>query len=251
MRKHINLILLNLGFFTRIPVFQWAKYSDEEMAQSRRYFALTGLLLAGLLIGLYTFLSPFLPSSVVVVLLMTASVLLTGALHEDGLADVADAFGGGQDKAHKLAIMKDSRLGTYGTLAIGLVLLTKFAAFEALIEAQRLPIALLTAYAVSRAFALLHIGALPYVSSSQSSKSGPVAWLMQTQDWLVLFATAGICVVWLSWWECIAIALACGVLFFALNSFMKRHIEGFTGDTLGAAQQVQEVAIYVVLLANS
>ena len=249
-KQQFNLFLLNLGFFTRIPVLAWAKYSDEAMAQSRRYLALTGALLALILACFYYFLTPFLPAPMLVVLLMVLSILLTGAFHEDGLADVADAFGGGMDKARKLEIMKDSRLGTYGTSALVMVLLAKYSALVQLAAQNQLIMALFVAYPVSRAVAISHVADLSYVAISEVSKSGPVANKMRFIDWAVLFGTAGMSLLLLSFSQVMLLVLICVALRIYLKRFMHRHIGGFTGDTLGAAQQLQEIAIYTVLLVR-
>lgn len=248
--QQFNLLLLSLGFFTRIPVFKWAKYSDEGMAKSRRYFALTGLLVGGMLASVLALANLWLPANVSIILVMGASILLTGALHEDGLADVADAFGGGRDKASKLTIMKDSRLGTYGTSALCLVLLLKFVALGELARQHNALVGLLVAYPLSRAWAMSHVASLPYVSASETSKSGPVASQMDSQDWLILAATASVPLWYLSGGKVLALLVVGWLVREYMHRLMRRHIQGFTGDTLGASQQIQELAVYLVLLAS-
>ena len=178
------------------------------------------------------------------------SVLLTGALHEDGLADSADAFGGGFDKGAKLSIMKDSRLGTYGVCALLAACTSKFWLLLELARAEQLTVALAIAYPLSRAMAFSHVQHLPYASLPGSSKSSPLAKPLDDRGLWVLFGIGGIGLLVLHPLTLLAIVSTCLLARAQLKKWMFRHIQGFTGDTLGAAQQVQEILIYTVLVAT-
>ena len=137
MRYQLELFFTALGFFTRIPVPAWVPWSAERMNHAARYFALVGWVVGAVGALGYLALAWLLPPAVAVILSMALTIRLTGAFHEDGLADSCDGLGGGWDKAQVLAIMKDSRIGSYGSIGIVLMLLAKTAA---LIELARVRI---------------------------------------------------------------------------------------------------------------
>lgn len=123
--KEIDLFLVAMGYFTRIPMPKWVEVDADKLNKASRYFGLVGLLV-GLLSAIVFWLTQnWLPAGVSVLLSMVTGVLLTGGFHEDGLADTFDGFGGGWTAEDKLRIMKDSRLGSYGALALMLVLMLK------------------------------------------------------------------------------------------------------------------------------
>ena len=125
--SELQLFLAAVMFYTRIPVSQNVGYSEVSLQKSIRYFPLIGWIVGGLSALLFLGLSLLpLPTTVVVLLSMVASIWVTGAFHEDGFADVCDGFGGGWTKEKILAIMKDSRLGTYGAIGLFLLLLCPF-----------------------------------------------------------------------------------------------------------------------------
>ena len=126
LKQELNLFYLALSFFTRIPVPKTLDYSDELLNRASRYFSLVGAVLAVLLTLVYLVATQFFSPAVAVLLVMLASLLLTGAFHEDGFADVCDGFGGGWTKERILTIMKDSRLGTFGVIGLISILGLKY-----------------------------------------------------------------------------------------------------------------------------
>jgi adenosylcobinamide-GDP ribazoletransferase len=133
LRAHLRLLLLAVQFYTRLPVPAWVGYSDELLNKATVYFPLVGWLVGSVAAGAFmgaNFL--FRNTELALLLSMVASILLTGAFHEDGFADVCDGFGGGWTPDKILAIMKDSRLGTYGVTGLGLLLAGKFLALRGL-----------------------------------------------------------------------------------------------------------------------
>lgn len=250
-RSRIHNLLLAMSFFTRIPVGHRVTYSNDAMHRAGAYFGLVGWILAALASVLAWFLMPLLPATVTVFLVVVASVLLTGAFHEDGLADTADAFGGGQNKDHKLVIMKDSRLGTYGVCALIGALCGKWLLLTSLAEQGELFSALFLAYPLSRAFALSHVQDLPYAtetSSGKMAKSMPFATPYSVSAMAFLFISGGLTLLLLPLGTAALILVACVLLRLFLRHKMHKHVGGFTGDTLGAAQQLQELTIYLMLL---
>ena len=247
--NQINQLLLAVSFLTRLPVPSDLYYRADVMHSALRYFPIVGWLLAGILALFWLALSPLLGTLPTLCLMLGVSLLLTGALHEDGLADCFDGFYGGFDVERKLTIMKDSRLGTYGSSALFVALMTKLSLWWSLSYQSELLIgALLVAYPLSRALAVSHAQDLIYVSAPGKSKSDPLAKplsMPMLSQILTLGAAGLILLPWTAWLVVIPTAL---VLRWLLKHWMHKHIRGFTGDSLGAAQQIQELGIYASLL---
>ncbi|GAA5140980.1 adenosylcobinamide-GDP ribazoletransferase [Thalassotalea piscium] len=249
-----QLFCLSVMFFTRFPVPQSTPYSEALMNKSNRYFPLVGFLLALLLCVLYVIFNAILPLDVTVVLIVIASLLFTGAFHEDGLADMADGIGGGLTVERRLSIMKDSRIGTYGTVSLVLSLLLKFVLLLALAEHQLFIPSLLIAYTVSRALAATIIVNTNYVTDDSESKSKPLASQQSATELLFVIASGLLTLLMLinePWFFTFLISLvAVLVLFrFFFRHWLIKRIGGFTGDCLGAGQQMSELLIYLTLLA--
>lgn len=255
--SHWFLLRLAIVFLTRWPIAIKEKVDDTAINASTGYFALVGLLIGGLSVGVYLLASLVLPSSIAVVLSMVASIVFTGAFHEDGLADTADGLGGGWTVESKLNIMKDSRIGTYGASALLLALLLKYTALTELAQLSGLSVcfALLMGHSLSRACAASIIGKLNYVQLDKLSKTKPVAQSLSQQSRRVLLATTVTVFVIAGLSPLISlqdIAILLALLWFVralFIRFMARQLGGYTGDVLGAAQQAFELSLYLVLLA--
>ncbi|WP_245942429.1 adenosylcobinamide-GDP ribazoletransferase [Candidatus Colwellia aromaticivorans] len=251
MGEQLNLFYLALSFFTRIPIPQNVRYSAELLNKANRYFSLVGLLLASILAVCYWLISQTLPINVSVLVIMALSLLLTGAFHEDGLADMADGIGGAFNVEKRLAIMKDSRIGTYGSVTLILALALKFSLLFFLAEQDVfiLICALFLGASLSRALAASLISSLPYVSEQSSSKSKPLAQSQSKQELLIVVIIGALPLILYSW----SVALSCLLILLIFRQLFSRwllaKIGGFTGDCLGAAQQIAELLIYFVLVA--
>ena len=251
--------LLALQFFTRIPVTgrlaTWVGYSPAMLRASAAHFPGVGWLVGGIVAAVSVGLLLVLPGNtmaplVVAVLGTLLSVLLTGAFHEDGLADVVDGLGGSAERERALRIMKDSRVGAFGALALVLVVLVKVTLLASIgsVDASAMCWGLFVAHVASRSFPLLLIRAMPHVGEAEGSKSKPLAdqislpsllvagaWLLGALVLAALFChqvawaapMASATVAWLWMWR-----------------WFQRRLQGFTGDCLGATQQVCEVAFY-------
>lgn len=254
IRRQLELFFTALMFYTRLPCPAWVAYSDEKLNQSTSYFPLIGWLVGGVAAGTYwAALWLRLPPTVALLLSMVAGILLTGAFHEDGFADVCDGFGGGWTAERILEIMKDSRLGTYGAAGLALLLALKFAALRELPPAALAPV-LLVAHALSRATALTFIFSHEYARANDTgSKAKPVAKKISRRALAVglgfgvlpLLAYAA----WLgSFGPMLVLPLLAGAKWW-LARYFQRWIGGYTGDCLGATQQVAEVLIYLFFCA--
>jgi adenosylcobinamide-GDP ribazoletransferase len=242
-----QVFLLAVGFLTRMPVPADPDFSDAKLNAASRYFPLVGLLLA-LLSALVFVLAAIVFEDVLIAVLlsMVASILLTGAFHEDGLADSCDGFGGGMQSQDVLRIMKDSRIGTYGSVALISVLALKATSLATMPSALMVVSALFWAHVVSRWLATSFLIDLDYVSGEGKSK--PLATTMTLRDWLLSGLAILPVMLFCSWPAFFTLLFALLVFRFGFARYLRRRIGGYTGDALGAAQQIAEVIIYLVFL---
>ncbi len=254
VRYQWQLFCLALMFFTRLPVSKTLPYSDKRMNQANRYFSAVGLVVGGIVAASLILFNQLFPSEISVVLALALSVLLTGAFHEDGLADMADGIGGGLTVDKRLTIMKDSRIGTYGTVTLILSFLLKFYLLVALINSPQLALVIVFAYSMSRACAASLIVDTPYVADLDKSKSKPLAVKQQPKDLMVLISLSVVPLLVI----CTMVQNAPTLVFTLLATlwifrvifrrWLISRLGGYTGDCLGASQQVSEILIYLVMV---
>lgn len=250
IRHEYTLFIAALTFLTRIPVPTHHQFSAEVMAGSSRYYPLVGLLIGLLLAAVFALTHRLLPVAPSVVVTLIAGVLLTGAFHEDGLADACDGLGGGWSRDDVLRIMKDSRVGSYAVVGLTLAMALKISLLAAL-PATVIPLALLLAHAGSRALSTSYLFNYPYVQLPEHSKVGHYARSTLSATALVLMVLACLllatCLFDLK--TAVATALALLLLRKLFGRFLLRRIGGVTGDCLGASQQIAEIVIYAVIVA--
>ncbi|HCX79981.1 MAG: adenosylcobinamide-GDP ribazoletransferase [Curvibacter sp. RIFCSPHIGHO2_12_FULL_63_18] len=276
MSQFLRHYLLSLQFFTRVPVTgrlaDWVGFSPAMLRASAAHLPGVGWLVGGVVALASWLLLALLPASpfaplVAAVLGTVLSVLITGAFHEDGLADVADGLGGTQNRERALEIMKDSRVGAFGAIAVVLALLAKVGLLALLgsLHGAVLCVALFTGHVVSRFWPLLTIRLLPHVGDVAGSKSKPLAdqislgslWVAVLWSFsalaLVLIAQAATILIAFGWtvptllvWLA-AGTCASGLAWLGMLRWFARRLQGFTGDCLGATQQVCELAFYLGL----
>ena len=250
LKKQLNLFYLALSFFTRIPIPTNTAYSSQLLNQSGRYFSLIGLLVGAVAALSYCGSQLLFSDSVAIVISMIISLLLTGAFHEDGLADMADGIGGGMTADKRLLIMKDSRIGTYGAASLVLVLMFKYVLLSDLtFDLSLFCFSLILAHGLSRAVAASLIFDMPYVSDIDTSKSKPLA-SRQSMFELVILLVIG-CLPLFYFSVSLALWLLPMLLLFRqlFKRWLMKRIGGFTGDCLGATQQLSEIIIYLMILA--
>lgn len=259
LRRELETCFAALGFFTRIPVPAWVGYSGAGLAQAARYLPAIGLLLGTMAALVCAVARLFWPLPVAVLLAMATTLYATGAFHEDGLSDTSDGLGGGWEKSRILEIMKDSRVGSYGVVALVMALLGKFVLLSALGERHcwLLLAALPAGHAVSRFCAVSLMRYLDYVREDSPgapgvpSKSRPVAHRLSRRSlWLAGgFALVGLVAIALLAPATLPAALLLSALATLwLRRLFLRWLGGYTGDCLGAVQQVTELAFYLGLL---
>ena len=260
LRYEARLILVAVQFLTRISVPSFSHYDPQWLHQSSRYFPAVGLLI-GLLCASVFWLSSLLFIPLVAAVISTAfGIKLTGAFHEDGLADSCDGLGGGLTRERTLEIMKDSRLGTYGVLGLVSALLLKIS----LLTAMPIPVAivaLIIGHTASRLFCISLLTLLPYGGEIEHAKAKPMAQQLTplqaicSSGWLMLAITL-VALVFPNtmqqigiWQWLLALLLGIGATDY-MRRLLRRRLDGYTGDGLGATQQLSEIAIYIGLAAS-
>ncbi len=241
-------------FFTRLPLWRLHQPPVDAYRSVVEWWPLTGWLTAATMAGVLYGASLVLPYSVALLLAIAVRLLLTGALHEDGLADFFDGFGGGGNNRERiLAIMKDSHIGTYGVLALVLYMGLLFAALSSLSPSQA-ALAIVAADPFAKMLAALAISRLPYARTAQTAKSG-VVYRRPT-----LLASLGIAVqgllplsVYLWYMSDLAFGVIVVLVPLAVLSFLflyiKRRLGGYTGDCCGALCLLTELSLYIVACA--
>ncbi len=223
---------------------------DGTISRAVRAFPVAGLIIAALPALVLLVLQSGDPLLVTLTAL-TALTLLTGALHEDGLADTADGLGGGRDKDHALHIMKDSRIGAYGVVALVLSFGLRAAALAALFrhDAGIAALAVLAAAAVSRALMVAHWRSLP--SAREGGVAASAGFPEDGARNVALFTGAAIALVLLvpvlGLPKVLLSLIVAALAGFGFTRFVARKLGGHTGDTIGATQQLSEVAMLAAL----
>ena len=246
IKSEWRLWLVALSFFTRLPV-QVTDFKEADLNHAAKYFPLVGILVGLIAAAIYGLAILVWPLELAVLASMVATIWLTGAFHEDGLADAADGLGGGWEKQQVLTIMQDSRLGSFGAIALFLVLLTKFEALSHT-SAPLLPGIMLAGHALSRFAAVLVIFTQSYVRASGKSK--PLASQL-TRGEMALAGLFGLAPLALLGYKVLLAMLPVALIWFWFSNKLKKRLGGYTGDCLGAMQQLTEVAFYLGLLAWS
>ena len=260
MKHEWILLLVAVQFLTRLSVPPFKHYNPQWLHQSSRHFPAVGLLVGLLCAGVF-WLSSLLFTPLVAAVLSTAfGIKLTGAFHEDGLADSCDGLGGGLTRERTLTIMKDSRLGTYGVLGLVSALLLKIS----LLTSMPIPmavIALIIGHTASRLLCISLLSLLPYGGEIEHAKAKPMAQQLTpiqglySSGWLIL-AIILVALIFPNTMQQIGLAqwLLAFILALIATDYMRRllrrRLDGYTGDGLGATQQLSEIAIYIGLAAS-
>ncbi len=246
--REARLFLIALQFLTRLHIKRIDPFPEDWLARSAKYMPLVGVLIGAVVGAVIVISSIVLSGALPVVVGLTVSLLLTGALHEDGLADTVDAFGGGTSRARCLEIMKDSRIGTYGALALISTLALKAASLIT-IDPVAVARVLIAAYAGGRLAAVLALACLPYAGGDdvKASRMSSRITAIELAIAIVTAVIAGIGALNLGVFALATLGsiMAAGVI--ALIA--RRKIGGYTGDVLGAVEQIYETAFIVIAAA--
>ncbi|MBP6815316.1 MAG: adenosylcobinamide-GDP ribazoletransferase [Burkholderiaceae bacterium] len=253
----LRLFLVALQFYSRLPVTgrlaQWMDYDPAHLAPATRYFPVVGLVVASLTAIVYAGFGLMLPHPVALLLAMAAGLMLTGAFHEDGLADYCDAMGGHHERARLLEIMHDSRIGTYGAAGLVMMLVGRFQTLAA-IDPSWIGVLLVSSATMSRGCSVAIMITLPYARQDGAAIAKPIAQNLSLEDAAVAIALAIAPVALAALWTGeIAVFAAAAAGAIAITAWMRRRIRlrlgGYTGDCLGAVQQLAELAFLIGALA--
>lgn len=242
MRRQLGLLLVAIHFLTRLPVSPVRALPPEALAASARFFPIAGAIVGLGAIAIDAVVFPHAGRHVSVVLMLLYLVIVTGGLHEDGLADAADGFGGGWTKPQVLAIMRDSRIGSFGALAIAFSLLARFV-FLTDVPAESFYGVIFAGLVLSRWTVLPLAWWLP-PARDEVGQGARIAQKMSTGSLVV--GTAGMIIL---------VGAACGLAAIPLvaaaagatvltGAYYRHRIGGVTGDCMGATCQVAEAAVY-------
>jgi adenosylcobinamide-GDP ribazoletransferase len=248
MPRQFKLFLCAVQFLTRLPAPSFADFEPDWITRSARYFPLVGILVGGVCALVLLAAGQLWSGALPALLAIAAGVLITGGFHEDGLADTADGLGGGQTPARRLEIMKDSRVGTYGVLALGLVLAIKVAALAELPLATA-ALALVAAHGAGRTAAVAAMVLGRHVSDPTSAKYKPAPDGVRAHELLVA-AILGLWPLAFLGLPGMVGAVLGAVLAILLAATARRLIGGHTGDVLGGIEQVCELGVLLGMAAT-
>lgn len=239
----INRYWIAQMFLTRLPVPKTVKWSELALAESTVYFPVVGLTIGLIAAVTYEVCAILWTTELAAVITVALAICVTGAFHDDGLADSADGIGGAFDIDKKLVIMRDSRIGTYGSVALILSILAKVFAIIA-IDHNQVVTALITAHCLSRWTPLPLIAYNRYLREDGSGR--PFAASVSTKQ--LIKATLFVTVVSVIFSQWLAPILLCAVALFTwlAQGYLRNKLGGITGDTLGAVNSLAELTVYLV-----
>ncbi|HKN15252.1 MAG TPA: adenosylcobinamide-GDP ribazoletransferase [Candidatus Binatus sp.] len=237
---------LAISFLTILPVIDQHPASDDTVAASFAWFPIVGFLIGLALAGEDWLLAHFFAQVIRSVLIIVSLTVVTGAVHLDGLADTADALGGGRDRERALDILRDSRVGTFGASAIFFDLTLKILALSTLAGHRRYS-ALIVAPMLARWAMLLVATGLPYLRSSGSGATLLSGEISSTRTAVVAVFTLAVMLM-LGALRTTALATAAAIaIVFAMRLFYRRWLGGVTGDSIGACGELVEIAVLVTI----
>lgn len=247
--RELKIFFAALMFYTRIPCPQNPDFSPDDINKATRYFPLIGWIVGGISFGIYWASSLVFDANIAVLLSIMAGVLVTGAFHEDGLADMFDGFGGGWTKEKILEIMKDSRVGAYGAIALIFLFAIKFFALNSLlskVEPNSYPLILLlfiAYHSLSRLTAINIVFTSNYSREDEKSKAKPIAKAHSFVEITGAYVFGFLPLILLSIfnWKFSFVLIPLAILYFFSNRYFNKWIDGYTGDCLGAVEQMAEV----------
>lgn len=248
LKRESDIFFTALMFFTRIPCPPWINHSEKYLSKSIRYFSLIGIIvgsIGALIFYVFTFIFPH---PLALLLSMVGTILITGAFHEDGAADVFDGFGGGWTKQDILKGMKDSRLGTFGVLGLCSLLAIKFTCLY-YIDKKLIPLVLISGHALSRFAAATLLYTLDYVREETETNVNLAANRISTFSLFIVFFFGTAPMFLFCNYYVFSLVIAVFITRWYLGCFFLKWIGGQTGDCSGATQQICEVVYYLSFIA--
>lgn len=247
LRHELRLFFVALQYFTRLPTPRLQHFEPAWLSQSVRYFPVAGWIVGLIGAAVLWLGAQALPMPIAALLALAATVTVTGAFHEDGLADTFDALGGHVPRERALEIMRDSRIGTYGAAALGIALLLRWQSLTVLPLLPAMAM-LVCAHALARAGAASLMASLPYVRLEADAKAKPVAQNLAAGNLLATLFTGVLpSVIFVVIFPSMTIpicsgALAVTVVRIGCTHWFRARLDGYTGDALGCCEQFGEIA---------
>jgi adenosylcobinamide-GDP ribazoletransferase len=256
MKNEIKIFFTALMFYTRITCSSTTDHNPDYINKATRYFPLIGWIV-GVISFLFYWLCTFLfDSNIAVLISLIAGVLTTGAFHEDGLADVFDGFGGGWTKEKILDIMKDSRVGAYGAIAIVFLLLLKFVGLNNLVATKKFSnsqilLFFITYHSLARLAAINIVFTSTYSRDDETSKVKPIAKTHSSTEIIGAYIFGLLPLLLLTFLNIkfLIVLLPLLLLIFLARRYFVKWIGGYTGDCLGAVEQLAELIIILTFVA--
>lgn len=243
----MKILYTAIAFFSRIPTPRNLEYSDDAQSRAFRYFPLVGIIIGVIGAAVFMLSGYVLPQIVAVIVALAAMILTTGCLHEDGVADFFDGFGGGTTPEKILAIMKDSHIGTYGVVSLIVLLALKIALLSEL-PYEQIPLIIIASQAFARTTPILLINSSQYVRVGESKASFTRRRVTLTNTTVALiFGLAPLAM--FHWHLAVVLISVTTLLFFGFRAYLHKRIGGFTGDTLGALEQFTELVFLLTISA--
>ena len=252
IRNELKTLALAVHFLTRIPTPFEIDYSTERLNAASRYYPIVGAFIGTVAALAFGIANLALPTIIAVLIATAATAFLTGAFHEDGLADTFDGISGAYDRARSLEIMTDSRIGTFGALALIIVISTKVAALSSLPDTTTIITTLIAAHIISRTSTVIVMATSRYaktdgIAGPQDQTFKPINTIntiIATLTALITTATVAFFLTPIAALLATAGAITGHIL---IRLYFQPRLGGHTGDTLGATQQITELAIYIAL----
>lgn len=243
----MHTFLTALMFFTRIPVPATLPYSKDLLNKALRFFPLVGGIVGAIGAGSLWLGMLVFPFPLALLLSMLVTIFVTGAFHEDGFADFCDGYGGGLTTEKVLEIMKDSRLGTYGTVGLTAMLATKFMALSYL-SIPLIFLVMVTAHIFSRFIPVLLVYTTPYIREDALSKAKPIGNQTTKTSVVIALITSLIPLLFLDWPIIVGLIVVSAIVLWLFRTYIMKRTGGYSGDVLGALQQLVEVTFYLVVV---
>jgi len=238
----IRRFFIAIQFLTRLPIARTLNSSETDIGKAAAFFPLVGVIVGGGAALVFVVLQRVLPLPASVFCAIVFAAFITNGFHEDGLADSFDGFGGGWTKDLILEIMRDSRIGTYGTLALIFLILGKFN-FLSVLPPGQIWRWLIVAHTASRWTTLPLCAWLPYARAEGQGKL--VAKQVGSLEIVIATVTLLVTFILIPWRPALAVFLVTSLVTLLSGFYFRTRLQGITGDCLGATNQITEVGLYI------
>jgi adenosylcobinamide-GDP ribazoletransferase len=256
MKTELRILFTAIMFYTRIPCPASTDHAPEYINKATRYFPFIGWIVGAISFTTYWLSAHLFDTHIAVTLSLLAGVMVTGAFHEDGLADVYDGFGGGWTKEKILTIMKDSRVGAYGVVVLIFSFALKYFALSNLVDQHQgntfeLFLFFISYHALARLTAVSIVFTESYAREDESSKAKPIAKAHTYKEVIgaLVFGSIPLMALMYFYWVFAFVLIPLGLLRWYSARYFNKWIEGYTGDCLGAVEQIAELIILLSFIA--